>query len=241
MSSGFVPAGFVPGTSSTPSTSTTSPSKPTTDPSSSTSTTSAPPPPEDNRSLYAILQANAAAKQAAFEESIKFKHQFTALDEVDADYLDGVVQAERAERARRRREEGMAVEGFRALQGGLDMGLGMVPVEGEGGAEGGGEKWGKRKRSAAEGKREKGVMGVKVRRKGSGDVGEGKEAEKKETKKAEVKKEEAMEVKKVETKKEAEKKVVLPPSPVKKALPPPPPAVKKPLTLVDDYGSDDSD
>ncbi|TKW54902.1 hypothetical protein CTA1_493 [Colletotrichum tanaceti] len=70
------------------------------------------------RSLYDILQANKAAKQAAFEEANKIKNQFRALDDDEIDFLDEVRAAKRAEeeRVRRETEEGLAA--FRRAQGG---------------------------------------------------------------------------------------------------------------------------
>ncbi|KAF3766807.1 hypothetical protein M406DRAFT_244207, partial [Cryphonectria parasitica EP155] len=47
------------------------------------------------RSLYDVLQANKAAKQAAFEEANRLKHQFRALDEDEIGFLDEVVQRKR--------------------------------------------------------------------------------------------------------------------------------------------------
>ncbi|GJC92687.1 nefa-interacting nuclear protein [Colletotrichum higginsianum] len=70
------------------------------------------------RSLYDVLQANKAAKQAAFEEANKIKNQFRALDDDEIDFLDEVRAAKRAEeeRVRRETEEGLAA--FRRAQGG---------------------------------------------------------------------------------------------------------------------------
>ncbi|PHH84863.1 hypothetical protein CDD83_1254 [Cordyceps sp. RAO-2017] len=42
----------------------------------------------EERTLYDILQANKAAKQAAFEEKHKIKNQFRPLDDDEADFLD---------------------------------------------------------------------------------------------------------------------------------------------------------
>ncbi|KAF4585355.1 putative NEFA-interacting nuclear protein NIP30 [Ophiocordyceps camponoti-floridani] len=42
----------------------------------------------EEKSLYDILQANKAAKQAAFEEKLRLKNQFRALDDDEADFLD---------------------------------------------------------------------------------------------------------------------------------------------------------
>ncbi|KAF6840403.1 hypothetical protein CMUS01_03940 [Colletotrichum musicola] len=68
------------------------------------------------KSLYDVLQANKAAKQAAFEEANKIKNQFRPLDDDEIEFLDEVRQSARAEeeRVRRETEEGLAA--FRAAQ-----------------------------------------------------------------------------------------------------------------------------
>ncbi|KAK2056193.1 hypothetical protein LY76DRAFT_595403 [Colletotrichum caudatum] len=69
------------------------------------------------RSLYDVLQANKAAKQAAFEEANKIRNQFRALDDDEIGFLDEVREAKRAEeeRVRRETEEGLAA--FRRARG----------------------------------------------------------------------------------------------------------------------------
>ncbi|KAJ0313212.1 hypothetical protein COL516b_000142 [Colletotrichum fioriniae] len=49
------------------------------------------------KSLYDVLQANKAAKQAAFEEANKIRNQFRALDDDEIDFLDEVRANKRAE------------------------------------------------------------------------------------------------------------------------------------------------
>ncbi|KAI8215981.1 hypothetical protein K4K54_000378 [Colletotrichum sp. SAR 10_86] len=77
------------------------------------------------RSLYDVLQANKAAKQAAFEEANKIKNQFRPLDDDEIEFLDEVREAKRAEeeRVRRETEEGLAA--FRRAQ------LGKRPADGD--------------------------------------------------------------------------------------------------------------
>ncbi|KAK1967304.1 hypothetical protein LY78DRAFT_692126 [Colletotrichum sublineola] len=130
------------------------------------------------RSLYDVLQANKAAKQAAFEEANKIRNQFRALDDDEIEFLDEVREAKRAEeeRVRRETEEGLAA--FRRAQGqqgqkrsgdgdgdddddapegGAAVGVGVSGARDDGaGAE---EEWavGPRKRR----KRERGGFGVK--------------------------------------------------------------------------------
>ncbi|CAK7213714.1 hypothetical protein SBRCBS47491_001899 [Sporothrix bragantina] len=69
-------------------------------------------------SLYDALQANKAAKQAAFEEQHKLKNQFRALDEDEIEFLDGLEADARAAEAQRRAEMAAGLDAFRAAQGG---------------------------------------------------------------------------------------------------------------------------
>ncbi|KAF9873784.1 hypothetical protein CkaCkLH20_08894 [Colletotrichum karsti] len=137
------------------------------------------------RSLYDVLQANKAAKQAAFEEQNKIKNQFRPLDDDEIEFLDDVREAKRKEEERVRRETEEGIAKFRRAQtkrpGG---GEGEVEDEGgvEKGGEGGEEEWavGPRKRR----RKERG-FGVK-REKVEGGDGKGEE------KTAEGKKEEVV-------------------------------------------------
>ncbi|KAI0478326.1 N-terminal domain of NEFA-interacting nuclear protein NIP30-domain-containing protein [Xylaria cf. heliscus] len=117
------------------------------------------------RSLYEVLQANKASKQAAFEEQNRIRNQFRALDDDEIEFLHGVSDERRAEedRVRRETEEGLADfrEKQRATAGGGE------DAAGGGGDEIGDNEWEnaaagrKRKR---EKEREKGVLkGVKRR------------------------------------------------------------------------------
>ncbi|KAK7409200.1 hypothetical protein QQX98_008633 [Neonectria punicea] len=133
---------------------------------------------DGERSLYEVLEANKAAKQAAFEEQSKLRNQFRALDDDEIDFLDDVRAAKRAEEDRVRRETEEGLKAFRERQ----KGGGGPEREGEGE---GGESWGvgkKRKRV-----KDREVKGVR-RRVSSGEAdsvvkeqqtkkGEGKDAE----------------------------------------------------------------
>ncbi|KAL6834694.1 N-terminal domain of NEFA-interacting nuclear protein NIP30 domain-containing protein [Trichoderma camerunense] len=68
------------------------------------------------QSLYDILQANKAAKQAAFEEQNKLKNQFRALDDDEIEFLDEVRAKEKAEEERARREVEEGLKAFRERQ-----------------------------------------------------------------------------------------------------------------------------
>ncbi|KAL1893582.1 hypothetical protein Sste5346_006413 [Sporothrix stenoceras] len=76
------------------------------------------------KSLYDVLQANKAAKQAAFEEAHGLKNQFRALDEDEIEFLEGVEEDARREAARVAAETAAGLDAFRAAQtkGGGDAG-----------------------------------------------------------------------------------------------------------------------
>ncbi|KAI3331432.1 hypothetical protein HD806DRAFT_160210 [Xylariaceae sp. AK1471] len=122
------------------------------------------------RSLYEVLQANKAAKQAAFEEANRIRNQFRALDDDEIDFLHGVRDEKRAEEERTRRETEERLAGFRKAQqlvgGGADIGEdggGVVVNEDEEWVAAAGRK---RKREKEKGS---GLKGVKVKRRTSHD------------------------------------------------------------------------
>ncbi|KAH6898931.1 N-terminal domain of NEFA-interacting nuclear protein NIP30-domain-containing protein [Thelonectria olida] len=130
---------------------------------------------ESEKSLYDILQANKAAKQAAFEEQSKVRNQFRALDDDEIEFLDDVRAKKRAEEDAARREVEQGLKAFREQQK-KDAGDAAAPA---GDAdEGGSEHWEVgRKRKRVKDREVKGV----VRRRTSGGGGEseadGKEEE----------------------------------------------------------------
>lgn len=67
----------------------------------------------EGKSLYEVLQANKAAKQDAFEESIRLKNQFRALDDDEVDFLDSVHESSRAKEAAQKAETAEQLEVFR--------------------------------------------------------------------------------------------------------------------------------
>ncbi|OHE94919.1 hypothetical protein CORC01_09838 [Colletotrichum orchidophilum] len=145
------------------------------------------------KSLYDVLQANKAAKQAAFEEANKIRNQFRALDDDEIDFLDEVRASKRAaeEKVRRETEEGLAAfrrargqeQGVKragegdddAVSGGGDVAAGVADSTLPDGADGGDEEWavGPRKRR----RKEKG-FGVKRERGDDGKVEEEKKKKK---------------------------------------------------------------
>ncbi|KAI9801944.1 MAG: hypothetical protein M1825_002999 [Sarcosagium campestre] len=65
------------------------------------------------KSLFETLQQNKAAKQEAFEESIRLKNQFRALDEDEIDFLDSVLESTRQREAELKRETNEGLDAFR--------------------------------------------------------------------------------------------------------------------------------
>ena len=125
-----------------------------------------------DRSLFEVLQANKAAKQAEFEEKNKIKNQFRALDDDEVDFLDGVRsgEKEREERVRRETEEGL--EAFRAKQRsketqGRDAEGDGEEEEEEGGGEEEGESWavaaGRKRKREKDKEGRAGIKGLKRR------------------------------------------------------------------------------
>ncbi|KAL2834553.1 hypothetical protein BJY01DRAFT_84218 [Aspergillus pseudoustus] len=68
---------------------------------------------QDGKSLYEVLQQNKMAKQEAFEEKIKLKNQFRALDEDEVDFLDSIMESTRAQEATVKKETAEQLELFR--------------------------------------------------------------------------------------------------------------------------------
>ncbi|KAH6695299.1 N-terminal domain of NEFA-interacting nuclear protein NIP30-domain-containing protein [Plectosphaerella plurivora] len=106
------------------------------------------------QSLYDILQANKAAKQAAFEEQNKLKNQFRALDDDEIDFLDDVKARERREEEKVRMETSEGLKAFREAQ--------KAQEKGEGGVEEitGDDEWAAEWKSGGGKKRKRHVDGV---------------------------------------------------------------------------------
>ncbi|MCJ1478945.1 hypothetical protein MMC13_007629 [Lambiella insularis] len=71
---------------------------------------------DDGKSLYETLQQNKAAKQDAFEESIRLKNQFRTLDEDEVEFLDSVLESTRAKEDEVKREIAVQLDLFRQQQ-----------------------------------------------------------------------------------------------------------------------------
>ncbi|KAL9625836.1 MAG: hypothetical protein Q9160_000156 [Pyrenula sp. 1 TL-2023] len=68
---------------------------------------------DGGKSLYEVLQSNKASKQEAFEESIRLKNQFRALEEDEVEFLDSVLESTRAKEAAVSKETSEQLEAFR--------------------------------------------------------------------------------------------------------------------------------
>ncbi|KAK0660047.1 Protein FAM192A [Lasiodiplodia hormozganensis] len=125
----------------------------------------------DGKSLYEVLQANKAKKQEAFEESIKLKNQFRALDEDEAEFLDSVLESTRAKEAALKKETTQQLDAFRRHQEEAERAARLTgtkeedqPVEEE--------HWGSTGRKRKKAKDKESLMGIKIRRTSSvGDKG----------------------------------------------------------------------
>ncbi|KAM0750709.1 hypothetical protein T439DRAFT_380583 [Meredithblackwellia eburnea MCA 4105] len=70
--------------------------------------------PYDGRSLWEKLKANKDKKQEAFDEQLKFKNQFRALDEDEISFLDSLTEDNHEEEDRKKQMIDEEVKNFRA-------------------------------------------------------------------------------------------------------------------------------
>ncbi|CRK17362.1 hypothetical protein BN1708_012022 [Verticillium longisporum] len=119
------------------------------------------------KSLYDVLQANKAAKEAAFEEANKIRNQFRALDDDEIDFLDEVREKKRMEEERVREETTEGLKAFRERQQVQDK----TPAEEESRPEDDGtDEWAVgRKRKRERGSEVKGLVRRRVSEGGKGD------------------------------------------------------------------------
>ncbi|KAL4879501.1 N-terminal domain of NEFA-interacting nuclear protein NIP30-domain-containing protein [Aspergillus karnatakaensis] len=68
---------------------------------------------DGGKSLFEVLERNKMAKQEAFEEKIKLKNQFRALDEDEIDFLDSIMESTRAQEETVKKETAEQLELFR--------------------------------------------------------------------------------------------------------------------------------
>lgn len=125
----------------------------------------------DGKTLYEILQENKAAKQEAFEESIKLKNQFRALNDEEIEFLEETRERERADEERAREEERRGLEEFRKAREQDDKDTneqaGVVEMADE---ENDWATTAKKKRKRLKGGEGLGLKGVKMRKASSGGV-----------------------------------------------------------------------
>ncbi|MCJ1286260.1 hypothetical protein MMC26_005605 [Xylographa opegraphella] len=75
------------------------------------------------KSLYEVLQQNKAAKQDAFEESLRLKNQFRNLDEDEIEFLDSVLESTRAKEEAIKKETAEQLNLFRRQQEDADRAM----------------------------------------------------------------------------------------------------------------------
>lgn len=71
---------------------------------------------QEGQSLFEVLQANKAAKQAAFEEANKLQNQFLSLNEDDIGFLDEVREKKRKDEESQKLEIEQGLKGFKEMQ-----------------------------------------------------------------------------------------------------------------------------
>lgn len=111
-----------------------------------------------------------AAKQEAFEESIRLKNQFRSLDDDEIEFLDSVLESTRTKEAEIKKETTEQLDLFRRQQEEADKALlaeaadsnGAIGVVGAGSVEG--EQWVVNGKKRRRGKEKQVLKGVKLRR-----------------------------------------------------------------------------
>ncbi|KAI9849517.1 MAG: hypothetical protein M1837_004137 [Sclerophora amabilis] len=126
---------------------------------------------DDGKSLFDVLQQNKAAKQEAFEESIRLKNQFRSLDEDEVEFLDSVLESTRAQEEAVKKETTEQLGIFRRQQEEADKArLADEPVtssETGGGLDDGEEQWVTTGRKRKKGKEKEALRGFKLRKSSS--------------------------------------------------------------------------
>lgn len=178
-----------------------------------------------------------AAKQEAFEEANKIKHQFRALDEDEVEFLDSVLESTRAEEDRVKKETAEGLELFRKQQEEADK-KARTETDGAPAPEASAvleEEWIAAGRKRKRVKDKEGLKGVKIRR-GSSTANQASTP----SKAASIKtpsQNVAMPAESVKPSTEVQPSMISRPDETKKVAQSPP---KKGLVLVD-YGSDEDD
>ena len=121
-----------------------------------------------------------AAKQEAFEESIRLKNQFRNLDEDEIEFLDSVLESTRAKEEAVKKETGEQLDVFRKAQEEADRRALLREQEGGDGnnagnpTEGEETSWAVGGRKRKRGKEKEGFKGLKIRRGSEAIEGDGK-------------------------------------------------------------------
>ena len=101
-----------------------------------------------------------AAKQEAFEESMKLKNQFRTLDDEEVEFLDSIMEIERTKEAAVRKENAKGLEAFRKQREAAER---AEAEEQRTSGQQGGDEWIAKKKRKRE-KASEALSGLKVRR-----------------------------------------------------------------------------
>ncbi|GAB7355777.1 hypothetical protein MBLNU459_g6459t1 [Dothideomycetes sp. NU459] len=118
---------------------------------------------DGGKSLYETLQANKAAKQEAFEESIRLKNQFRSLDDDEVEFLDSVLESTRAKESAVRKETAEQLELFRKQQEESEKAALAANPDPDAQAAGS-DTWAVSARKRKRAREREGFLGVKLRR-----------------------------------------------------------------------------
>ncbi|CAF9926406.1 MAG: hypothetical protein ALECFALPRED_003435 [Alectoria fallacina] len=129
---------------------------------------------EGGKTLYEVLQGNKAAKEEAFQESIKLRNQFRNLDEDEVEFLDSVLESTRKKEEEVKKETSEQLDLFRRQREEKDKELleGGEEVDGKAGSPTAAESqppWAvnARKRKRAKENERAGLKGVKLHKSSS--------------------------------------------------------------------------
>lgn len=117
--------------------------------------------------LICRICACVAAKQEAFEESIRLKNQFRALDEDEVDFLESVLESSRAKEDAVKRETADQLEAFRKQRAVAEQALSESPtpgVTGKADTTAGKGSWGMQKKRRRRDRDDEAAGGLKVRK-----------------------------------------------------------------------------
>ncbi|KAL8783381.1 MAG: hypothetical protein Q9195_009409 [Heterodermia aff. obscurata] len=127
---------------------------------------------QGGKSLYEVLQNNKAAKEEAFQESIKLKNQFRNLDEDEVEFLDAVLESTRAKEQAVKKETSEQLDLFRRQQEEaekalLDEGIKASDAAASPTGPSSDTQWALNAKKRKRAKEDKGLKGLKIRRSSS--------------------------------------------------------------------------